>query len=155
MPIVYGKSLFSIIGDIDKEIDLFIKRNESTKIANYLVSFWIHRFPDIHNLMKLVNEVGWITSFMNRPVCYTNSFITTSQDYMKSKYIHVWVYNKKTSHFINVPTTYRDRAKSMRATFANFIHQLDASIANFVILSASRQNIPIYSVHDNFITTPF
>lgn len=51
-----------------------------------------------------------------------------------------------------MPTESRDRLKYMRATFANCIHQLDASLASWVIRCCMNFNINIYTVHDCFIT---
>lgn len=53
----------------------------------------------------------------------------------------------------------RDQRKTEVATFVNFIHQKDALIAMLVIyVLNSKMNIspvPIYTVHDNFITIPY
>lgn len=43
--------------------------------------------------------------------------------------------------------------KSKKATFANLIHQKDATIASLLIKNCDSLNIPIYTVHDNFLTT--
>jgi len=70
--------------------------------------------------------------------------------------IDVWVYNKqlKKRHKITIslPTTSRNALKSMRSSFANLIHQFDASIAYSVIEYCMADDIPVYTVHDNFIT---
>ena len=50
-----------------------------------------------------------------------------------------------------VPTTKKDSAKAKRSTFANYVHQKDASIACFVFDEAHLRGIPLYSVHDCFI----
>lgn len=77
---------------------------------------------------------------------------------MVTKSVKVWVYDtkRKKRHQITltIPTTQRNKTKSMRATFANRIHQLDATIASMVIMECKREGcpFPIYSVHDNFLT---
>jgi len=53
-----------------------------------------------------------------------------------------------------VPTDKRDVRKTAIATFANFIHHIDASIAMTVVEDIIFTGAPIYTVHDNFITTP-
>lgn len=53
-----------------------------------------------------------------------------------------------------IPSSQRDPAKSKIASFANFIHQKDASIAMNVVEKLMLIWGPIYTVHDNFITTP-
>ena len=40
----------------------------------------------------------------------------------------------------------------MRSSFANIIHQFDASIAYSVIKYCMADDFPVYTVHDNFIT---
>jgi hypothetical protein len=49
----------------------------------------------------------------------------------------------------------RDRRKTVTSTFVNFIHQKDAYIAMKFVekLSNDSPHTPIYTVHDNFITT--
>ena len=51
-----------------------------------------------------------------------------------------------------VPTDKKDRAKARRATFANCIHQKDASIATHVVYACLIKNRRVYTVHDNLIS---
>lgn len=51
-----------------------------------------------------------------------------------------------------VPTDKKDRAKARRATFANCIHQKDASIATHVVYACLIKNIRVYTVYDNLIS---
>lgn len=93
---------------------------------------------------------------MQRPLSYSNDILTTIQDYMKYEIYNVWVYHKKLKkrHKISfsLPTTSRNTSKSLRSSFANLIHQFDASIASKVIEFCMLEDIPVYTVHDNFIT---
>lgn len=54
-----------------------------------------------------------------------------------------------------VPTDDRDTRKTLISTCANFIHQKDAYIAKKVVeaLIINPGGAPVYTVHDNFITT--
>lgn len=54
---------------------------------------------------------------------------------------------------LRVSSSKRDRRKTETSTFVNFIHQRDASIALSVVKKMLGVNAPIYTVHDNFITT--
>ncbi|GKA18019.1 DNA polymerase-like protein, partial [Tanacetum coccineum] len=78
-------------------------------------------------------------------------------DYMKSKAVNIWVYdrfNKKRRQVtLRIPTHERDRKKTTAAIFANSIHQKDANIAFYMINNATNEGVPIYTVHDDFITT--
>jgi len=107
--------------------------------------------------MTLVNEVGWFAAFFNRAIVYEDLFIKTVQDYMVSKPVNVWVYDrkKKKRHKITLilPTNERNKMKSKKATFANLIHQKDATIASLIIKNLDSLNILIYTVHDSFLTT--
>ncbi|GJW59504.1 DNA polymerase-like protein [Tanacetum coccineum] len=76
---------------------------------------------------------------------------------MKSKAVNIWVYdrfNKKRRQVtLRIPTHERDRKKTTAAIFANSIHQKDANIAFYMINNATNEGVPIYTVHDDFITT--
>nr|YP_010191832.1 hypothetical protein LK184_mgp09 [Helianthus occidentalis]YP_010191862.1 hypothetical protein LK292_mgp29 [Helianthus tuberosus]QZL38876.1 hypothetical protein [Helianthus occidentalis]QZL38906.1 hypothetical protein [Helianthus tuberosus] len=90
-------------------------------------------------------------------VLYRTDFFTTVQDYMKKDPINVWVYDrihkKRRQVTLRVPSETREKRKTQVSTFVNFIHQKDAYIAMNVILEMLNQGSPIYTVHDNFITT--
>lgn len=58
-------------------------RGDATKVATALYKYWEEKFPAINNLMTLVNEVGWLASFLNRPVRYHSHYLRTVQDYIK------------------------------------------------------------------------
>jgi hypothetical protein len=132
------------------------------KIAEIFYSFWNARFPSIDNLMTLVNEVGWFTSYLNKPLQYRSDLLITTQDYTiwkNNRYMFSDRKHKKRKQIsLTVPTTNRDRMKTKRAPFAFFIHQMDAYIACRVVLfcilrGSSGFHVPIYKVHDNLITT--
>lgn len=59
MPLVYGKTQVSSITDIQQALDFSLSRGDAYKVAAGLYKYWENRFPAIHNLMTLVNEVGW------------------------------------------------------------------------------------------------
>lgn len=73
--------------------------------------------------------------------------------------MNIWIYNhllkKRRKASLRIPTQNRDRRKTEIATFVNFIHQKDAYIVMFMIILMHLydENAPIYTVHDNFITT--
>lgn len=75
---------------------------------------------------------------------------------MKKESVSVWLYdkkrNKKDRISITLPSTKRDQLQTRRATFASFIHQMDAAIASWVISTCAMEGTQIYTVHDCFIT---
>ena len=96
---------------------------------------------------------------MGRPVRYDSYFVQTIQDYTVHNPIHVALYDKKKKKrhkvTLSVPTTQRNKTKSMRATFANCIHQFDSTISCLVTAFVKVDPyyyFPLYTVHDNFIT---
>lgn len=68
----------------------------------------------------------------------------------------IWVFDKQRKRrmvTLKVPSLKRDRRKTEISTFVNFIHQRDAHIAMRVIEEMLSIGAPIYTVHDNFLTT--
>ncbi|KAL5737132.1 hypothetical protein ACOSQ2_031920 [Xanthoceras sorbifolium] len=63
------------------------------------------------------------------------------------------LHKKRRRVTLRVPSSKRDRRKTEISTFVNFIHQRDAHIAMSVVEYMLLFGAPIYTVHDNFITT--
>ncbi|XP_059645785.1 probable DNA-directed RNA polymerase [Cornus florida] len=156
MPLIYGKTLTTMASDIKQFYEL--TNIESYHIAKLCKEFWYEKYPDIVNLMKLLNLIGWWCSVSNLPVLYSTPILTTVQDYRKSSTAEIWVYNRITKKrnrvSLTVPTVDRDSRKTQVATCVNFIHQKDAYIAMKVVEQIQLMKAPIYTVHDNFLTTP-
>jgi hypothetical protein len=128
-------------------------------VAAFLFKIWKDTNPAIVGLMKLFNQIGWFASYLDRPVKYDSFYLETIQDYMVHKTTHVSLYDRKKKKryqiTLLVPTLQRNKTKSMRATFANRIHQFDSTIACMVIALVKCEtdlNFPLYTVHDNFLT---
>lgn len=158
MPIVYEKTQHTAAADIYSELSFCLKKNECNKVAAFLYKFWESEHPSIARLMKLINQIGWFPGYFGCPVRYDSYFQETLQYFMVTKSIKVWVYDRKRGKrhqiTLSVPTTQRNKTKSMRATFANRIHQLDATIACMVILDSQKEGslFPIYPVHEHFVS---
>lgn len=157
MPLVYGKTAYSMADNLYNELNDLLNKKECLELASHIDAFFKKRFPHIVNLMALIQGIGWIVSASGLPVCYSTPMFTTVQDYMKSEGINIWIYDrnsrKRRQVTLRVPTPERDRRKTKAAIFANFIHQKDALIAFNMIKDVKERGIPIYTVHDNFITT--
>jgi len=58
--------------------------------------------------MALVNEIGWMCGFFNRPIQYNSSYLNTIQDYVKYEKVTTTIYNstlqKKHTITLAVPT---------------------------------------------------
>lgn len=111
--------------------------------------------------MRLFNLIGWFCSASMSPVHYGIPYFTTVQDYMRSNKEEISVYDKvqkkRRRVTLRVPTSIRDTRKSAVATCVNFIHQRDAFIAMKVVEQLNEKTkgqAPVYTVHDNFITSP-
>ncbi|KAK3225846.1 hypothetical protein Dsin_005708 [Dipteronia sinensis] len=79
---------------------------------------------------------------------------------MRSKKAEIYIYDrvsyKRRRVTLRVPTLDRDNRKTKVSTCVNFIHQKDAYIAMKVVeklTSVTNGDAPIYTVHDNFITS--
>lgn len=55
---------------------------------------------------------------------------------------------------IKLPIDAKDRLKMIRSFMPNFIHSLDAANVHLLLNNLSPENIPIYTVHDCFASTP-
>lgn len=109
-------------------------------------------------LIRLIRNIGWIASALDQPVLYNVPYFTTVQDYIKMDPINIWVYDsthKRRKVTMRVSSFKRDRRKTDISTFVNFIHQKDANIAMQVVAKLLKKNYPIYTVHDNFISTAY
>lgn len=57
---------------------------------------------------------------------------------------------------LKIPTTKRNKRKTQVSTFANFINQKDAFTQMKVLNELLNNGAPVYTVHDNFVTSfPF
>ena len=161
MPIIYGKKVNSMANDIKLHYGSLLSIKDTYIVAEFCNEFWKVKYPDIFNLMNLINLIGWFCSKLDRAVIYSIPYFSTVQDYMCSEKTYIWVYDniskKKRKISFIVPTTKRDSRKTQNATCANFIHQKDAYIAMKVVDKLLlKKKGPVYTVHDNFITTsPF
>ena len=158
MPLIYGKTLISMDNDIRLTYGQLLSRKDTYNLAKLSNEFWIHKYPDIANFIKLITTISWFCSAMDRAVFYSIPYFTTKQDYMSFKKENISVYERSTKKrrrvTLSIPTVKRDRRKTQSSTCANFIHQKDAYIAMKVVESLLSQRADIYTVHDNFITTP-
>lgn len=157
MPLIYGKTKISMVQDISIKYGDLLSRKDSFKLASLCYEFWSYKYPDIVNFMKLITIISWFCSELEKPVYYSIPYFTTKQDYMSFIKENIVVYERNTKKrrrvTLSVPTINRDRRKTQAAACANFIHQKDAYIAIQVVESLLTLDAPIYTVHDNFITT--
>ncbi|KAK2995386.1 hypothetical protein RJ640_029018 [Escallonia rubra] len=90
---------------------------------------------------------AWFAVSMDLPVFYRIPMFTSVQDYMKTKPVNLWVYDrlrkKKRQVTLRVTTSKRDRRKTMAATFVNFIHQKDAGYVVILSDTPKRHEIPM------------
>lgn len=157
MPIIYGKTLMSTAGDLKDHLSHFITLKECFIVASVCFKFWRTKYQNMECLIRLIRNIGWIASASDRPVFYRVNYFTTVQDYMIMEAINIWVYDrlhkKRRQVTLRVSSSKRDRRKTEISTFVNFIHQRDAYIAMNVVEYMLSMGAPIYTVHDNFITT--
>ncbi|KAG5576442.1 hypothetical protein H5410_056576 [Solanum commersonii] len=135
-------------------------------ISYFMLDFQLAKYTNliptkVHNSEHLrINDIYdfFLSELIDgAPVYYSTPMFTTAQDYMKSEAVNIWLYDRQSKKIcqvtLRVPTPERDRRKTTSTIFANFIHQKDAIIAFNMIKNVKKRGIPIYIVHDNFITT--
>lgn len=154
MPLIYGKTQYSIGNDLRKLPNgNLLTMKES---ASQCVKYFSEHYESIAQFMTLLNTIGWFCSKLDRPVIYNTSYITTVQDYMCSAITKISIYDKmiklNRKATLKLPTPAHDSRKTYTATCVNFIHQRDAYIAMKVVEEVTRRQISVYTVHNNFIT---
>lgn len=157
MPLIYGKTLMSTASDLREHLGHDLTHKECFVVASACFKFWNTQYPNMACLIKLIRNIGWVASASDRPVFYKIPYFCTVQDYMKMDTVSVSVYDrsqkKRRRLTLRISSSKRDRRKTEIATFVNFIHQNDAKIAMRLVESMLNSKMPIYTVHDNFITT--
>jgi hypothetical protein len=164
MPIIYGKTPFSSEKDLKAKLKGYWSAAVIDELVKVSFAFWTRKCNKIDNLMGLVQAVSSITTQLGYNIVYGNNSYKTIQNYCEKKDEVITVYynrtiKKRSRVTIKVKTNIRDVNKSMRATFANFIHQRDALMVMHVvehirdIEQTEKIHIPIYTIHDNFLTT--
>ncbi|PHT46304.1 hypothetical protein CQW23_15462 [Capsicum baccatum] len=159
MPIIYGKILMSTSSDIHKTLSQHNNFKDNHLLASLCFKFWKEKCKSMDNLTihSLIRNIGWFAAAKGLPVYYVVLYFCTSQDYMKSDVVKITVYkcnHKKRQISLRVPTDNSDRRKTEVSTFVNFIHQKDAYIAMLGVEKMLRVGGSIYTIHDNFLTTP-
>ena len=157
MPIIYGKTVMSTGSDLKDHLSHYLTHKECFAVASVCFKFWRKKYSGMDSLIRLIRSIGWFVSATDRPVKYRIPYFTTVQDYMKMEPINIWVYDrihkKRRRVTLRVSSSNRDRRKTEISTFVNFIHQKDAHIAISVVKHLLSVQAPIYTVHDNFIST--
>nr|YP_005090412.1 orf2 gene product [Dorcoceras hygrometricum]AEK53323.1 hypothetical protein [Dorcoceras hygrometricum] len=159
MPMIYGKTLMSTACDLKRDLSSFITNKECFELASICFKFWKTKYSHMECLIRLIRHIGWIVSASDRIVNYNAKNLITVQNYTKIEPINIWIYdkmNKKRRRVtLRVSSDKKDTRKTETSTFVNFIHQKDANIAMNVVESLMKNynDCPIYTVHDNFITT--
>nr|CAA71809.1 RNA polymerase [Beta vulgaris subsp. maritima] len=156
MPIIYGKTVNSTTKDLMISLGQDVLPKECVKLSTLCFKFWKDRYSGMNSFIELIRLVGRVCASLERPVVYSTPLFNTSQDYKKMESCSVRVFDSKErrrrSVTLSFPSNVRDKMKSRASTFVNFIHQKDAQIAIEVASLANELNIPLYTVHDNFIS---
>lgn len=179
MPIVYGKSIFSTSKDLDEKIGRYLTSKEVGVVSRICYLYWGKVYSDMKSLMRLVSCISWVAAANQQTVKYSTKYWVTHQDYVTHQPVRITLrYHsldpkpnakakaKRAVVTLRIPTRHRSTRKSAISTFANFIHQKDALTAIIVVNTMMKigknpafnnldfSKAPIYSVHDNFVTTP-
>lgn len=164
MPIIYGKRKNSTYLDLRVKMKHKWDVSLISNIVDICFDFWNAKYIRVNNFMKLIQKVSWITCKLGYNVIYGNNFYKTIQNYCKMTDDTLTVYydtsrKKKSTVKVKEFTPIKDTGKTVTSTFANFIHQRDAVLIQNVMFQLcfdeykTRMHIPIYTIHDNFLTT--
>lgn len=83
MPKIYGKTIIAMADDIRETFGSLLRVKEHNLLAKHCDTFWRTKYPDIVNLMRLLNLIGWLCAVLDQPVKYSIPLFTTVQDYRK------------------------------------------------------------------------
>lgn len=164
MPIIYGKTQNSTLRELSAKMSHKWDAELISNIVKVCFTFWDVKYKSVNNLMKLIQKISWITTKLGFNVIYGNNFYKTIQNYCKSVDETLTVYydksrKKKSTVIVKELTSTKDPAKTLTSTFANFIHQRDGLMIHYVLAMLRQKeqidgiHIPIYTIHDNFLTT--
>jgi hypothetical protein len=114
--------------------------------------------PSLKNLTNYFKEIITLLNELNLPVTWTTP-AGLKIKYQQIKFNSIVTKNKiiNTSKpiTISIPTKKIDKLKMIRSFMPNFIHSLDASNVHLLLHNLStNDNIPVFSVHDCFSSTP-
>ena len=109
-----------------------------------LLSNYFDRMMDV--FIKLNLPITWITP-SGLKISYTS--IKFESKIIKANLMST---SKKTT--IRLPTQSLDKLSMKRSFMPNFIHSLDASNVHLLLDKVANLNLPVYTVHDCFASTP-
>jgi len=87
MPMIYGKSMFSVGVSIKEESSLgkILTKKDCIHLAKDIKNYWSQDNQIGYLLMKLLSNIGWLCSIQNKKLFYSNKYYRTIQDYKKSE----------------------------------------------------------------------
>ena len=166
MPKVYGKHEYTMRNDLRVKLANYMMADDIELVSDHCINFWKDNFVKLNQLMDLIHSISWIGAAHDHPVKYSTNYWTTLQDYklcdstkVNFQYKTPDKGDKKSSVTLNITTDVRDTRKTSSSSFANFIHQKDAFAAlcfmDYLLQYQDNKGaIPLYIVHDNYVTTP-
>ncbi|KAF3779165.1 putative DNA-directed RNA polymerase [Nymphaea thermarum] len=127
MPLIYGKTLISMEKDIRQQYGELLSRKDSYNLAKLSNEFWIHKYPDIVNIMKLITIISWFCSVMDKAVVYSIPYFTTKQDYIYTSYFQHGVWLLK---YVQAPGVVEllDLGKRLPPAFAHHIGKVSSPV---------------------------
>lgn len=97
MPMIYGKTLKSFVDDISKTYEGLLSQKDGGVLAKLCYKFWLFKYPDIDNFMKLITLVSWFCSAKDRAAVYgIPYYFTTIQDYRAFVKEQIAIYDRIT-----------------------------------------------------------
>jgi len=137
---------------------LFLSSSQYGNMCKIIYIVLTQELPSLKNLTDYFKEIITLLNKLDLPV----TWITPSG--LKIKYSQIKLKSIKTKTklisnsrpvTISLPTDNTNKIKMIRSFMPNFIHSLDAANVHILLeLLAEIDNIPVYTVHDCFASTP-
>lgn len=137
---------------------VFLYSKEFGELTKTIYQVLTKDIPSLKNLTNYFKDIITVLNRLNIPVTWTTP-AGLKIKYQQIKFDRVVTKNKIISTSkpitISIPTNKTDKGKMLRSFMPNFIHSLDASSVHLLLYNLYRNdNIPVYSVHDCFASTP-
>nr|YP_010886809.1 hypothetical protein Q6B14_mgp18 [Paralagenidium karlingii]WJH17931.1 hypothetical protein [Paralagenidium karlingii] len=155
----YNQTVYGMANYIKKETD-FLNDLTFSEIMLHMQNvkkFFKQEFKDIDKLNEILIEVGGYCAKQNKPIILgktENTLISQYYAEQKSKKFHT-IYKKKKIQVTfkkDITPLKQSIKRAKRAIMPNLIHSLDSHLLYKVAYQAKKEQIPLYTIHDCYVT---
>jgi len=136
---------------------IIIGSKEYGKLTSILFEVLTKELPSLKDLTNYFKDMINILNILNLPITWITPAGLKIR-YSQIKFTSIATKNKLISSkpiSISIPTQETNHIKMIRSFMPNFIHSLDAANIHILLNNlALDYDIPVYTIHDCFATTP-